>query len=190
MENFDGWNHRDARSGYSGAEVADEGIVFGLVGGKTPPPRRRPTWNDAGAGWRCGEFYKSLSPQAMSEFESHAAPYCCEGNTELFAEGKESLSILFLLEGTVTVTMNLIDGRRLTLRIAMPGEVLGLVGALSGCLCEITAVALSPCLITSLPRQDFVDFLLRHPVACQNSARLLSAEHERCREQFCHFGSD
>ena len=153
-----------------------------------PVPDPGPRWKAAGAEWRGGEFYKCLSPQAMSEFESHAAPYCCEGETELLAEGQKMCSLLFLLEGTVKVTMNRMDGKRLSLGVAMPGELLGLAAVLSRYPCEMTAVALLPCLITSLPRQSFVDFLLRHPVASQNSARIMSAENERCREEFCRLG--
>ncbi len=119
----------------------------------------------------------------MSEFESHAAPYFCDGKAVLTTEGQETCSVLFLLEGKVKITMSLLEGKRLTIGYARPGELLGLVSVLSGCPSEITAVAVFPCIITSLPRKNFVDFLLRNPVACKNSARLLSEEYERCCEQ-------
>ena len=57
-------------------------------------------WNDASAEWRAGNFYKDLSPEAMGEFESHAAPFCCEGTRTLFTEKQEPCSVLFLLEET------------------------------------------------------------------------------------------
>jgi CRP/FNR family cyclic AMP-dependent transcriptional regulator len=150
----------------------------------TPMPLRpRHKWNDASAEWRAGDFYKDLSPKAMSEFESQAAPFRCEGTAVIFTEEQEASDILFLLEGRVKPTMNSIEGRRLTLGIARPGEILGLAAAIAGGRYEITAVAQFPCRITALPRPIFLDFLLRYPVAWQNSALLLCAEYKRSCEQ-------
>jgi len=140
-------------------------------------------WNDARAEWRAGEFFKCLSVNAMIEFESLAVPFSCERNAVLFAEEQEPYSILFVLEGKVKLAMNSIEGKRLTLGIAGPGEILGLAAAVSGCPYETTAVAQFPCRIGSLSRQSFLDFLLRHPVAWENSARLLSVDYKRGCEQ-------
>jgi CRP/FNR family cyclic AMP-dependent transcriptional regulator len=88
---------------------------------------------------------------------------------------------LFLLEGRVKLTMN--SSKRLTLGIAVPGDVLGLAAVVTGFHYEITAVAQFPCRIRALPRKSFLDLLLRYPVACQDSARLLSMEYKRACEQ-------
>lgn len=140
-------------------------------------------WNDPGAEWRSGEFFKSLSPKAMSEFESLATPFCCQGNKVLFTEEQQPLSVFFLLEGRVKLTMNSSEGKRLMLGIAMPGEILGLAAVVTGCPYEITAVSQFPCRIIGLPRKIFFDFLLCHPVAWENSARLLCLEYKRGCEQ-------
>ena len=142
----------------------------------------RPKWTDACAEWRTGEFYKDFSPNAMSEFESFATSYC-EGMTVLFTEEEEPCSILFLLEGSVKLTMNSNGGKRLTLGIAVPGDVLGLAAVVTGSPYEITAVAQFPCTIRALPRKSFLDLLLRYPVAWQNSARLLGAEFKQGCDQ-------
>jgi CRP/FNR family transcriptional regulator len=114
----------------------------------------------------------------MSEFESFGTSYC-EGTTVLFTEEEEPCSILFLLEGRVKLTMNSSGGRRLTLGIAVPGDVLGLAAVVTGCPYEITADAQFPCRIRALPRKSFLDLLLRYPVAWQNSARLLGVESKQ-----------
>jgi CRP/FNR family transcriptional regulator len=115
----------------------------------------------------------------MSEIESLAVPHCCPGTTVLFAEEQEPLNILFLLEGKVKLTMNSSGGKRLTLRIAGPGDVLGLAAVVSGSPYEITAVAQFPCRVRAIPRKIFLDLLLRNPIAWQNSARLLGSECKR-----------
>jgi CRP/FNR family transcriptional regulator len=119
----------------------------------------------------------------MSEFGSLAAPSSCEGTTVLFTEEQDPVSVLFLLEGRVKLTMNSNEGKRLMLGIAGPGEIIGLAAAIAGSPYEITAVAQYPCKITAFSRRVSLDFLLRYPVACQNSARLLSIEYKRGCEQ-------
>lgn len=143
----------------------------------------RTTWNDVSAEWKTGEFYKGLSPQAISEFESLAAPFSCAGTTLRFTEEQAASSVLFLLGGRVKLTMNSYDGKRLLVGIAGAGEIIGLAAAIADCPYETMAVAQYPCKIAALARQVFLDFLLRHPVACQNSARLLSIEYKRGCEQ-------
>jgi CRP/FNR family transcriptional regulator len=185
MENPDEPTQKDAQTCCSALDLTNANTVSSSAGDLTRTQflRFRPEWNDVGAEWRAGEFYKDLSPRAMCEFESLGVPYCCEGTTVLFAEGQEPCSILFLLEGRVKLTLNSIDGKRLTLGIAMPGEILGLAAVVTGCPYEITAVAQCPCRIRALPRKSFLDLLSRYPVACQNSARLLSIEYKRGCEQ-------
>jgi CRP-like cAMP-binding protein len=142
-----------------------------------------PKWNDANAEWRAGEIYKNLSPMAMNELESLAASSCFDGSTVLFAEEQEPCNILFLLEGKVKLTMNSSEGKRLTLGIAEPGDVLGLAAVITGRPYESTAVAQFPCRIRAFPRKSFLDLLLRYPVAWQNSARLLGAEFKQGCDQ-------
>jgi len=96
-------------------------------------------WNHAGAEWRAGEFYKCLPPKAMGEFESLAAPFSCDADTVIFTEEQEALSVHFLLEGRVKLTMNSSEGKRMTLGFAGPGEILGLAASISGCSHVITA---------------------------------------------------
>lgn len=186
MENLDKRSRKDAQGCCSGVDVPNANTVSTSVGDLTTTPmplRSRHTWNDARVEWKAGEFYRDLLPEAMSEFESLAVPFSCEGATVVFTVEQEPCSVLFLLQGRVKLTMNSSKGKRITLGIAGPGETLGLAAVITGSPYESTAVAEFPCRITALPRQIFLDFLLRHPVACQNSARLLCVEYQRSCEQ-------
>jgi CRP/FNR family transcriptional regulator len=138
---------------------------------------------DVGAVWRSGEFYKTLSPAAMSEFESLAAPFRCEEGTVLLSEGEQSSRVLFLLDGRVRLSINSTGGKRLVLGIAEPGDILGVAAAVSGAPSEITAEAQFRCSIASLPRQGFLDFLLRYPIASYSIGRQLGAEYKRACEE-------
>jgi CRP/FNR family transcriptional regulator len=186
VENLDKQYQRHAQGWCSGAVVPNANAVcdaFGDLTTTTVPVYSGRTWNHARAEWRAGDFFKGLSPEAMSEFESHAAPLCCEATRVIFTEEQEARSVLFLLEGRVKLTMNSSGGKRLTLGIARPGDILGLATAFSGGSHESTAVAQFPCKIIALSRPTFLDFLERYPVAWQNSARILSVECKRRCDQ-------
>lgn len=186
MENLDERAQKDAQTCCSSADLYNANSVSGSEGDSARTPmgvHSGPKWKDARAEWRAGNFFKCLSLKTITEFESLVAPSRCERAAVLFSEGQEPLNILFLLEGKVKLTINSSEGKRLTLGIAGPGEILGLGAAVSGCPHETTAVAQFPSIITSLPRRSFLDFLLRHPVAWENSARLLSVEYKHGCEQ-------
>jgi CRP/FNR family transcriptional regulator, cyclic AMP receptor protein len=143
---------------------------------------------DAKANWRAGEFFKFLPPEAIGDFESLTVPFCCTGNTALFAEEQEPSRILFLLEGTVKLSLNSITGGRLIIGMAGPGEILGLTSAVTGFPYDVTAETQFPCKIAPIPRQSFLDFLIRYPVACLNVARQLCLDHKRACEQLHRLG--
>lgn len=170
----------------SGAGLLNANMVSESMGDLTRTQfqlHSAPKRSDASAEWRTGEFYKDLSPRAMSDFESFAAPFYCEGATVLFAEKQEPRSILFVLEGRVKLTMNSSDGKRLMLGIAVPGDVLGIAAVVTGSPYEITAVTQFPCKIRAITAKSFLDLLLRYPIAWQNTARLLSNEYKRGCDQ-------
>ncbi len=191
MNDLGARTQKDAQAWGSGEDQRNPNTVSGPAGEWTRTPmllHSQPKWKEASAEWRTGEFYKDLSPDAISALESFAEPYHCGGSSVLFAEEQEPCSLLFLLEGRVKLTMNSSEGRRLTLGIAVPGDVLGLAALVTGRPYEITAVAQFPCRIRALPRKSFLDLLLRYPVAWQNSARLLGAEYKRGCDQLRIFG--
>jgi CRP/FNR family cyclic AMP-dependent transcriptional regulator len=129
-----------------------------------------------------------LPPEALSDFESLEYPAQHSGNTILFLAGETSTRVLVLLEGKVKLSINSNDGGRLILRIAQKGEILALNSALSGCPYAITAETLHPCTIAALQRQDFLSFLLRHPIAYQGAARELSLDYTRACERLHTIG--
>src|SRR5450631_947945 len=133
MENLDERTQKDDQTCCGGADLHNADTVSGSTEDLTRAEKlrhSRPKWNDANAEWRAGEIYKNLSPTAMNELESLAASSCCAGNTVLFAEEQEPCNILFLLDGRVKLTMNSSEGKRLTLGIAVPGDVLGLAAVI------------------------------------------------------------
>jgi len=106
-------------------------------------------------------------------------------NTVLFKEGKPVRGIYLLCDGRAKLTICSEFGRRLTLRVAGPGEVLGLGAALSNTPYEITAELLDASQIVFIRRKELVKFLREHPEVCMQVVRMLSQDlhgaYERVR---------
>jgi len=145
-------------------------------------------WEDAPRSRRAGEFFKGLSVEAIDEFESLAAHFCCPAATVLLQEDRDPLSVMFVFDGEVNLRMSSYSGKRFILGIAGPGEILGLTSAISGITSRIEAETRRLSSIASLERQVFLDFLMRHPTACRNVTRELSHQHTRTCERLRIFG--
>ena len=81
----------------------------------------------------------------------------------LFAEGRPVRGIYILCDGRAKLSICSEGGKRLTLRIAGPGEVLGLGAALSNTPYEITAELLDNSQVVFVRRKDLLKFLREHP---------------------------
>lgn len=79
----------------------------------------------------------------------------------LFAEGQRAQGVYVLIEGRVKISINSIDGKKLLLRIAYPGELLGLNSALTGKSYSATAETMDRCRIDFISRQDLLGFIDR-----------------------------
>jgi CRP/FNR family transcriptional regulator len=111
------------------------------------------------------EFFSKLSIEAVQDLMSIEHPTSYPANMILFSEKDPAQGVFVVLEGEVKLSINSSDGRRLILRIAKRGEILGLDSALSGQASEMTAETLYPCKIARIARRDFLSFMSRHPEA-------------------------
>ena len=130
-----------------------------------------------------GEFFNKLSPEAVKDLSSMAFASSYPSGMILFSEKDPAPGVYIILEGEVKLSMNSSDGRRLILRIAKKGEILGLASALSGKPCEMTAETLYPAKIAPVTRRDFLNFLSRHPEVYQTVTEELSRDYTMACEQ-------
>jgi len=91
--------------------------------------------------------------------------------------------VYIVLSGDVKLSINSNDGRRLIVRIAKAGHILGLSSALSGLLNAMTAEILYPSKIAVIERSQFLSFLARHPDAYQAVTEELSLHYKLACEQ-------
>lgn len=129
------------------------------------------------------DFIHRFSPAAQKDLSTMALPVSYPAGFVLFAEKEAVRGIYMVLEGEVKLSMNSSDGRRLSLRIARKGEILGLASALSGSPYEMTAETLYPAKIAPISRREFLGFLMRHPEAYQTVSEELTREFTLACEQ-------
>jgi CRP/FNR family transcriptional regulator len=112
--------------------------------------------------WATNTSLGTLSAEALRDLQSIMSIVDYDAGDILFLE-QESLSRVFVvLEGDVRLSLQDIGGKRLTLRIANRGAVLGMSEAFSGSLSEWSADTIYPSKIASIKRSDFIRLAERH----------------------------
>ena len=124
-----------------------------------------------------------MSQKAVKDFQAVKADSVYPEGAILFIENQDPRGVFVLCEGEVKLTISSSDGKTLILRIAKPGEVLGLTSVLSNRPYEVTAETLHPCQIGFIRRDDFLRFLALHPETYPNVVKQLSANYHYACEQ-------
>jgi CRP/FNR family transcriptional regulator len=101
----------------------------------------------------------------------------------VFAERDPTHGIYIVMEGEVKLSINSTDGRRLCLRMAREGEILGLASALSGSPYETTAETVHAARLLPIGQREFLNFLLHHPEVYPVLAQELTREFAMACEQ-------
>jgi CRP/FNR family transcriptional regulator len=123
---------------------------------------------------RTGEFFKNWSVSALEDWGLLEHPHSHAANHTLFAEKEEARGLYVVVDGEIRLSINSSEGKRLSLRIARKGDVLGLSSALSGGPYEMTAETLYPAKVALIGRREFLGFLSRHPEIYMNVTEELS----------------
>ena len=84
---------------------------------------------------------------------------------------------MIICSGNVKVTAASADGRLLLLRVAGPGDILGLSALRPDTLYRVTAETLGPYTIKSIPRADFVRFMETHADVNRATALAIAREY-------------
>ncbi|MGC9291553.1 MAG: Crp/Fnr family transcriptional regulator [Acidobacteriaceae bacterium] len=128
------------------------------------------------------DWFCNLSPQALAEYDALGMHVMIPSGSTLFFEAQAARSVYILCSGHMKLTTSSKDGKTLLVRIAKPGDVLGLSAAISGTPYEITAHALDPVQVKSFQRQDFLHFIERHIEGSMHTVKMLNQEY---RDALC-----
>ena len=143
---------------------------------KTTQPR---THHDCGhCELRSLRMFCNLSQAALADFNSLGVKASLPRGARLFQEDEASNGVYVLCTGQVKLSCTSKDGRTLILKIAMPGDVLGLGAVISGSRYEVTAETIQPTEIKNIRREEFLAFLQKHGEASLHAAKALSEEYK------------
>ena len=132
---------------------------------------------------RANGFFCQLSPAAMTDFNKIKSPATYPASALLFLEKQDPRGVFVLCAGEVKLSISSSGGKTLNLRIAKPGEILGLMATISGIPYEVTAETLHPCQVAYVRRDDFLCFIGKHPEVYQGAVRQLSTLYSGACEQ-------
>jgi CRP/FNR family cyclic AMP-dependent transcriptional regulator len=132
---------------------------------------------------RADRIFCDLPAAALQTFENIKYATAYPQGAVLFVEGQMPRGIFVLCKGTVKLSINSPSGRTMIVKLAEPGEVLGLSATVSGKPYEVTAETIDPCQVNFVKRDDFLRFLKDDVEACFKVAEQLSEKyHNACNE--------
>ncbi len=127
---------------------------------------------------RSDGFFCDLPKPVVEAFERIKYATAYPADAVLFMEGQSPRGIYVLCSGKVKLSLTSSAGKTMIVKLAEPGEVLGLHACISGKPHDITAETTQPSQVNFVKREDFLHFLREHGSACLQAAEHLSAEHQ------------
>jgi CRP/FNR family transcriptional regulator len=94
---------------------------------------------------RADRIFCDLPAASLQNFEHIKFATAYPQGAVLFVEGQVPRGIFVLCKGTVKMSINSPSGRTMIVKLAEPGEVLGLSATISGKPYEVTAETIDPC---------------------------------------------
>ncbi len=135
--------------------------------------------------FRPDRLFCDMPAESLKAFDEIKSTAAFPRSTVLFAEGRPVRGIYILCDGRAKLSICSESGKRLTLRIAGPGEVLGLGATLSNTAYEVTAELLDNSQVVFVRRRELLKFLRDNRTVCMEIVRMLSQDlhgaYERVR---------
>jgi CRP/FNR family cyclic AMP-dependent transcriptional regulator len=123
-------------------------------------------------------MFCNLAPVALADYNSIGQLVTLPQGTILFREDDPGNQVLVICEGQVKLSSSSRDGRTLNLKIALPGDVLGLSAVITETNFEVTAETLTNVTAKSIRSAEFRAFLQRHGEASMHAATALADEYK------------
>ena len=107
----------------------------------------------------------------------------------IFLEGEKARGVYILYEGRANGLTTTIEGKTLILKIALPGDVLGVTSVLAGTSYGFTAETIEPCRFAFIAQDDFLKFVKEHSDGCLYFAHQLSRDCHSAHEMIRSMGN-
>lgn len=125
--------------------------------------------------YRESRLFCNLSKAALEDLQKIKSTSTYPKGAMLFVEGQGARGAFILCKGKAKLYTSSPEGRTIILRIALPGEVLGLTSTIADKPYEATVEVLEPAQVNFLPKAEFLRFLSQHSDASMHVAKQLSS---------------
>jgi CRP/FNR family cyclic AMP-dependent transcriptional regulator len=119
-----------------------------------------------------------LTSEVLQDLQAIGRPMRFEAGERLLHEGFRAEQVYVVCQGTIKLTASSPEGRLLIVRIAGPGDVLGLAAALKGTTHKIAAETLEPCEVKAIGRVEFLELMSQFHEVSRNAVMSVALEYE------------
>lgn len=134
------------------------------------------------------QAFSNLKGEALARFTAMGSETDYARGISLFLEGQPSNCVYVLLSGRVKLSVTSREGKTMIMRIAEPGDILGLSGAMNNTDYEVTAEAFEFCRVKVIRTRDFVEFLRKYPEAAMEATQCVLREYKFMFKDVCRLG--
>jgi CRP/FNR family transcriptional regulator, cyclic AMP receptor protein len=133
-------------------------------------------------------LFCNLSTAAVTKLNEITTSATYPKGATLFVQGQTGRGVFILCTGSVKLSTSSADGKTLILKVAEPGDILGLPSTISGKPYEASADVLESCQANFISRVDFLTFLKEHGEAAVRVAQELSEKYQAALNELKNIG--
>ncbi len=137
---------------------------------------------------RGDRLFCNMSPSTVSALDTIKFTGVYPKGSLLFVEGEQPRGVFILCSGRAKLTTSSTEGKVLIVKIAEPGEVLGVSATILGKAYEVSAETIEPAQLNFIKREDFLKFLNMEPEACMHTAQQLSEKYHAAQREIRSLG--
>ncbi|HEY0592979.1 MAG TPA: Crp/Fnr family transcriptional regulator [Thermoanaerobaculia bacterium] len=130
----------------------------------------------------------NLSKEAVQSLDAVKFTGVYPKGSLLFIEEEQPRGVFMLCSGRVKLTTSSSQGKTLILKVAEPGELLGLSAAILGRPYEVSAETVEPCQVNFIKREDFLRFLSEYTEVSMHTAQQLSEKYHSAQKEIRSLG--
>src|SRR5580700_8078553 len=133
----------------------------------------------------CKQPFCNIGEKSRTFLEANSIPMEYRRGNILFREGDECSAVFAICSGRVKISATSREGRTFILRIAGPGDVLGIGSALQGDEYEVTAEAIEPTQVRVLRTKLFKQMVQQFADASLGAAKALAKDYRAVFDEAC-----
>ncbi len=131
-------------------------------------------------GWFC-----SLGSAVLADLELATSTIALPAQASLFTQGEDARCLYLICDGYIKLTAGPADDRRMIVRVAGPGSILGLYAVLSHGVYEVSAESLTTAQLRPVERERFLTFLRSHKEAQMRAVQCICQEYRFALQDAC-----